>query len=160
LTIVEELCKALNPTEDRYVLPFRFKDDRGIRTSHHLIFVSKHFLGYHIMKSVMASESSKLEQGVAAFEYSPADKKYPLLFEMSRPLDDLKAMLLKDCAGKRVTFKQLYEGHSPSKPYTDGNYKQVLRDLEEARAIVAEKPGAKRRKGTFPDDVVISFPKR
>src|SRR6266481_2084810 len=75
LMIVEELCKALNPTGDRYVLPFRFKDDRGTRTSHHLIFVSKHFLGYHIMKGVMTRESSKQEQGVAAFEYSPADKK-------------------------------------------------------------------------------------
>ena len=160
LTIVEELCSALNPTGERYVLPFRFKDDRGIRTSHHLIFVSKHFLGYHIMKGVMARESSKQEQGVAAFEYSPADAKYPLLFEMSRPLDDLEAMLLKDCAGKRVTFKQLYESHSVGKPYTDGNYKHVLKNLEQTGAIVAERPGGKRRKGTFADDIVIAFAKR
>ncbi len=160
LMIVEELCKALNPTGDRYVLPFRFKDDRGTRTSHHLIFVSKHFRGYHIMKGVMAGESSKQEQGVATFEYSPADKKYPLLFEMSRPLDDLKMMLLNDCAGKKIPFKQLYERHSVGKPYTDSNYKQVLKSLEEAALISAEKPGKKRRKGTFAPDVVITFPKR
>ncbi len=158
LMIVEELCAALNPTKDRYVLPFRFKDDRGIRTSHHLIFVSKHFLGYHIMKGVMASESSKKEQGVAAFEYSPADKKYPLLFEMSRPLDDLKTMLLKEYAGKRLTFKQLYESHSVGKPYTDSNYKQILKTLEDAALITADKPLKKRRRGTFADDVVITFP--
>jgi three-Cys-motif partner protein len=94
LMIVEQLCSALNPTGDRLVLPFRFKDNHGTRTSHHLIFVTKHFLGYHIMKGVMARESSKKEQGVAAFEYGPADKEYPLLFEMSRPLDDLKTKLL------------------------------------------------------------------
>lgn len=158
LMIVEELCKALNPTNDKYVLPFRFKDDHGTRTSHHLIFVSKHFLGYHIMKGVMASESSKQEQGVATFEYSPADRKYPLLFEMSRPLDDLKAMLLKDCSGKRLTFKQLYESHSVGKPYTDSNYKQVLKTLEHAMIVTADKPVKKRRKGTFADDVVIAFP--
>ena len=158
LMIVEELCKALNPTGDRYVLPFRFKDDRGVRTSHHLIFVSKHFRGYHIMKGVMASESSKQEQEVAAFEYSPADKKYPLLFEMSRPLDELRETLLKDCAGKRMPFKQLYESHSVGKAYTDSNYRHVLRNLEEDGAIVAERPGGKRRKGTFADDVVIAFP--
>lgn len=158
LMIVEELCGALNPTNDRYVLPFRFKDDRGTRTSHHLIFVSKHFLGYHIMKGVMARESSMQEQGVATFEYSPADRKYPLLFEMSRPLDDLKAMLLKDCSGKRLTFSQLYESHSVGKPYTDSNYKQVLKTLEAATIITADKPGKKRRKGTFADDVVITFP--
>ena len=158
LTIVEELYKALNPTGDRYVLPFRFKDDRGRRTRHHLIFVSKNFRGYHIMKSVMAGESSKHEQGVAAFEYSPADENYPLLFEMSRPLDDLKAMLLKDCTGAHVTFKQLYENHSVGKPYTDTNYKHVLKTLEEAGLIAASKLGKKRRKGTFADDVVITFP--
>jgi len=160
LMIVEELCKALNPTRDRYVLPFRFKDNRGSRTSHHLIFVSKHFLGYHIMKGVMARESSKQEQGVAAFEYSPADNKYPLLFEMSRPLDDLKAMLLNDCARKGMTFKELYESHSVGKPYTDSNYKQVLKSLEEDAVITVDRPGTKRRKGTFADDVVIAFPPR
>ncbi|MEY2537400.1 MAG: hypothetical protein QOG67_1140 [Verrucomicrobiota bacterium] len=160
LMIVEELCKALNPTGDRYVLPFRFKDDRGTRTSHHLIFVSKHFLGYHIMKGVMARESSKQEQGVAAFEYSPADKNYPLLFEMSRPLDDLEAMLLKDCAGKSISFKQLYESHSVGRPYTDSNYKVALKKLEQARAIAADASGRKRRKGTFADDAVITFPNK
>jgi three-Cys-motif partner protein len=158
LVIVEQLCGALNPAGDRLVLPFRFKDDRGARTSHHLFFVTKHFLGYHIMKGVMAGQSSKKEQGVAAFEYSPADKKYPLLFEMSRPLDDLKAMLLNDYASKRMTFKQLYETHSVGKPYTDSNYKQVLKSLEDADIIRAARPGGKRRRGTFADDVVITFP--
>lgn len=160
LTIVEELCKALKPTNDRYLLPFRFRDDRGGRTSHHLIFVSKHFLGYHIMKGVMARESSKQAQGVATFEYSPADKKYPLLFEMSRPLDDLETMLMKDCAGDVITFKRLYETHSGGKPYIDSNYKQVLAKLEKEGKITAEKPGKKRRSGTFADDVVITFPKK
>jgi three-Cys-motif partner protein len=157
MLIVEELCKALNPTRDRFVLPFCFKDARGVRTSHHLIFVSKNFLGYHIMKGVMASESSKHEQGVASFEYSPADKRYPLLFELSRPLDDLKTMLLDDCRGKRITFKELYRMHSVGKPYTDSNYKQVLKTLEDDGAITAEKPGKKRKIGTFADDVVITF---
>lgn len=160
LLIVEELCTALNPVGDRYVLPFCFKDDRGKRTSHHLIFVSKNFLGYHIMKGVMAGESSKREQGVASFEYSPADEKYPLLFDMSRPLDDLKAMLLDDCAGKTMTFKELYRGHSVGKPHTDSNYKQVLKNLEETGTIVCEKPGKQRRRGTFADDVLITFPQR
>jgi len=160
LMIVEELCKALNPTNDRFVLPFRFRDERGTRTSHHLIFVSKHFLGYHIMKGVMARESSKQEQGVATFEYSPADKKYRLLFEMSRPLDDLESMLLNDCAGESLTFKELYETHSVNKPYIDSNYKQALVKLEKAGKITAEKPGKKRRSGTFADDVVITFPKK
>lgn len=59
LLIVEELCKALRTSDGRYVLPFRFLNDHGTRTSHHLIFVSKHFRGYEIMKSIMGE--GKLE---------------------------------------------------------------------------------------------------
>jgi three-Cys-motif partner protein len=158
LTIVEELCHALNPAGKRFVLPFRFRDDRGTRTSHHLIFVSKHFRGYDIMRGVMAGESSRTEQGVATFEYSPADRRFPLLFELGRPLDDLKAMLLREFAGKRAAFKTLYETHSIGKPYTASNYKVVLRSLEAESLIVVERPGKARRGGTFPDDVVIVFP--
>ena len=69
-------------------------------------------------------------------------------------------MLLGECAGRKITFKELYRNHSVGKPYTDSNYRQVLKDLEEANLIVAEKPGKRRRRGTFPDDVVITFPKK
>ena len=71
LTIIETLCQAIRDSGPEYVLPFRFKNDRGSRTSHHLIFVSKHFKGYEIMKEIMAKESSNAQQGVATFEYNP-----------------------------------------------------------------------------------------
>src|SRR5689334_12761269 len=88
LDIVDPLCEALNPDGKRYVLPFTFKTDSGRRTSHHLIFVSKHPLGYTIMKEIMAAESSGSEQGVPSFTYNPADKRFPVLFEYGRPLDE------------------------------------------------------------------------
>jgi three-Cys-motif partner protein len=74
ICIVEELCAALGARQagarqERYVLPFSFKNDAGTRTSHHLIFVSKHPLGYSIMKEIMAAESSLHEQGVPSFHY-------------------------------------------------------------------------------------------
>lgn len=49
LTIVEELSTALRNMGGTYVLPFRFKNADATRTSHHLIFVSKHPLGYAII---------------------------------------------------------------------------------------------------------------
>ena len=64
----------------KYVLPFAFKNETGTRTSHHLIFVSKHPLGYGIMKEIMAKESSRPRAGRADFEYNPADNEQPLLF--------------------------------------------------------------------------------
>ncbi len=71
LEIVEELAKALKEMGGKYVLPFRFRDEKGNRASHHLVFVSKHFKGYEIMKEVMAKESSTADQGVPSLEYNP-----------------------------------------------------------------------------------------
>ena len=86
--ILEDLTQALKEMGGEFVLPFRFKNEKG-RLSHHLIFVSKHFKGYKVMKDIMAKESTTADQGVPSFAYSPADESMPLLFELSRPLEDL-----------------------------------------------------------------------
>lgn len=65
--IVEELAQALQELGGKYVLPFCFLNDEGTRTSHYLIFVSKHIRGYEIMKEVMAKQSSKADQQVPGY---------------------------------------------------------------------------------------------
>src|SRR5262249_12268711 len=62
--IVEELSQALKASGANFVLPFTFRSKSGERTSHYLIFCSKHFKGYEIMKEIMAKESSESEQEV------------------------------------------------------------------------------------------------
>src|SRR5262249_35515572 len=140
LTIVEELCKALIDMGGKFVLPFGFKNDKGTRTKHHLIFVSKHPLGYEIMKSVLANESSSADQGVPSFEYSPATKAQPLLFELTRPLDDLEDMLLSKYAGRTLTMAQIYQDHNYGTNYIKKNYKAVLAKMELAGKIDADPP--------------------
>ena len=160
LTIVEELCKALRELGPEYVLPFRFRDVRGSRTSHHLIFVSKHFRGYEIMKEIMTKESSAADQGVANFEYNPVDAQMatqqPLLFELSRPLDDLGDMLLRDFVGQRIEMIDIYKRHNIGRPYIKKHYKDVLKQLEEQQKITA----SRHRKSTFADHVQVTFPTR
>ena len=158
LAIVEELSQALQSHGDRYVLPFRFRDDSGNRTSHHLIFVSKHFKGYEIMKNIMAKESSAHNQGVPSFEYNPALERQPLLFELSRPIEDLENMLLNEFAGETLTMYEIYKRHNVGRQYISRNYKDVLLSLE-TRGIIKTEP-ANRRKGTFGDKVKVTFPKR
>ncbi len=51
LAIVEELSQALKDMGGHFVLPFCFWNEAGSRTSHYLIFVSKHKRGYEIMKA-------------------------------------------------------------------------------------------------------------
>ena len=162
LTVVEAICEALKEMGGQYVLPFRFRHESGNRTSHHLIFVSKHVKGYEIMKDIMAKESSEHIQGVSSFEYSPATLQQPLLFELTRPLDELETMLLNAFSGRTLTMKEIYDQHHVGKLYINKNYKSALSKLEAQGDIVAEPPSSKRqrRKGeiTFADSVRVVFP--
>lgn len=163
LLIVEELCQAFKSYNSRYVLPFRFKNSSGQRTSHHLIFVSKHFRGYEIIKDIMARESTKNTQGVPSFEYNPADllSKQMLLFSLSRPFDYLKNDLLLKFKGKSLKMREIYRQHNVDTPYIKKNYKEALRQLyDDDEKIQAVSPtGKPPRKGTFGDDVLVKFPK-
>ncbi|BFM38924.1 three-Cys-motif partner protein TcmP [Synechocystis sp. LKSZ1] len=159
LTVVEAICEALKAMGGQYVLPFRFRHEIGNRTSHHLIFVSKHVKGYEIMKEIMAKESSEQTQGVPSFEYNPATLQQPLLFELTRPLDELEAMLLDTFSGRTMTMKEIYDQHHVGKPYISKNYKTALGNLEAQGRIAVHLPaGKKRRKGTFADDLRVTFP--
>jgi three-Cys-motif partner protein len=159
LAIVEEIGQALKGMGGKYVLPFRFRDERGSRTSHHLIFVSKHPLGYGIMKDIMAGESSSSEQGVASFEYSPADEEFPFLAGFNRPLDDLAEELMRHFAGRRLSMVAIYEEHNVDRPFIKKNYKDALIKLHEGGKIGITTPNGKlRRRGTFADDIIVQFP--
>jgi three-Cys-motif partner protein len=59
--IIEEIAEALKELGGKFVLPFTFKNESGRRTSHHLVFVSKAFKGYEIMKEIMAKQSTSAD---------------------------------------------------------------------------------------------------
>jgi len=161
IIIVEELCQALKGYGAKFVLPFRFKNDKGERTSHHLIFVSKNFRGYEIMKDIMSRESTSDTQGVPSFEYNPADilPEQTLLFQLSRPLDDLKEDLLSKFKGQKLTMQKIYEIHNVDTPYIKKNYKDVLRELYDEGIIKAiSSKGKPPRKGTFGNEIIVNFP--
>lgn len=162
LAIVEAFTEALHEMGGKYVLPFRFKKSKSGKTSHHLIFVSKHVLGYEIMKEIMAKESINTLEGVPDFEYNPATKRQPLLYEFSRPLAQLEDMLLNDFAGKSLTMKEAYFQHHVGKRYISQNYKSALLHLETQGKISTNPPASKRPKRlgerTFSDNTIVTFP--
>ncbi|NES77962.1 MAG: three-Cys-motif partner protein TcmP [Okeania sp. SIO1H6] len=158
LNIIENISQELKNIGSGYVLPFCFKNVEGTRTSHHLIFISKHIRGYSIMKEIMAKESSSSEQGVPIFEYNPATKYQPLLFELSRPLDELENMLLNEFSGQTITMIDIYNQHHVGKRYIKKNYKDALIKLETKSQIIAEP--SKRKKNTFGDKVKVIFPSK
>lgn len=155
--IVEEMKAALEDMGGEYVLPFRFRNPEGTRTTHHLFFVSKHFRGYEIMRDVMYKHSHK-EGTVANFEYNPADARWPSLFELLRPLGDLEDLLLAECAGVSTKLRPLFERHSKGKGYVLKNYREVLCRMEREGKISMNPPCPPRRHGTIGKDVIITFP--
>ncbi len=164
--VLENLTRALidmGEGRERYVLPFRFRNETGSRTSHYLIFVSKHPLGYKIMKEIMANESSKREQGVPSFEYCEADRRFPLLFELNRPLDDLKKMLPAAFVGQSLTVQQVYDRHNIGKPYILENYQDALKQLEAEKVVSIVKPASERPKRngvvTLAPTHTVTFPR-
>jgi three-Cys-motif partner protein len=158
--ILGALIDALQAHGHRFVSPFCFKREDGVRTSHYLIFVSKHFKGYDIMKSIMGKHSSDQRQGVPTFTYVPPPTQQQLrLLDFSRPLDDLREMLLAGYAGRTLTLPTLYEEHSPGRPYLMRNYTAVLAALEQAKEISVKRP-PRGRKGFFGKATLITFPVR
>ncbi len=160
--VVEAFAQALKEVGGQHVLPFRFTNEGGKRTSHHLVFVSKHFKGFEIMRNIMAKESSSTDQGVPSFGYNPADQRFPLLFELWRPLDELAEMLIAEFAGCKITMNEIYQRHSVGRRFVERNYKDVLRKLEKEGRIETQPPAGKRRvvKGevSFGPDVMVTFP--
>ncbi|MDR1922962.1 MAG: three-Cys-motif partner protein TcmP [Planctomycetaceae bacterium] len=160
--IIESLCQAIKGYGTRFTLPFRFKNVDGTRTSHHLIFVSKHFKGYDEMKKIMHQESTSQLNEVASFEYNPRNlvsSQQTLLFQLASPLSELKDSLLKTYRGRTIKLTTLYEEHSIDRPFILKNYKAVLSEMYNQNKIQAVGDSGKPpRKGTFADHMTITFP--
>ena len=158
--IVEEMCQALKEMGGKFVLPFRFRNSRGTRITHHLFFVTKHFKGYAIMKDVMHSHATGKHEGPVNFEYNPADRRQPTLFAFLRPVEDLGNMILHDLAGVTAGIEEIYEMHSVGKPYVLKDYREQLCKLEQESKVTMDKPCPPRRKDTLAKHVMISIPRK
>lgn len=158
--ILKKVENVFNNWGLEYVLTFPFKNETGTRTTHYLIFVSKHPLGYDIMKTIMGKASSYHFQEVPSFEYNPAAarKAENLLFDIETPLEDLKDMLLLDFVGRRITMGDLFTSHNIGKPFLKPNYKKALLELESEEKIETNREIRKPGKGFFPDDMIAIFP--
>ncbi len=113
------------------------------------------------MKDIMARESTSHDEGVPSFEYNPADflPKQALLFKLSRPIEDLKADLLASFGGTTLRMKEIYERHSVDTPFISKNYKDALKELlAEGKITAVSKKGKPPRKGTFGNDILVTFP--
>lgn len=157
--IINEFGEAMRDIGIEYVLPFKFKDELRDRTSHYIIFLSKNFTAFKIMKEIMASSSSDSLEGVASFEYiANNNKQLSFLYDYSAPLAELGNDLLHTYAGKSITFEQLFYEHSRNNRFIEKNYREILINLEKEGKIQCNPSTCERRKNTLSKNVKIIFP--
>lgn len=158
--IMNTLIDAIKEVAGEYVLPFRFQ--RGRRTSHNIVFVTKSPKGYKVMKEIMAKESRDYDGDIASFSFSDTHRPHFKLFNVE--FDKLKDDLLKRFACETLTMIEIFNKHNVGTPYLERDYKAALNDLESDGKITADPPARDRKvmkkKVTFPDKTLVRFPKR
>ncbi len=160
-TIVDEMGMALREIGAHCAIPYRFKSPTADRTSHHLLFASKHPLGCQIMRQIMNSRSSAKVQGIGNFEFSGQPQQHEqFLLPGFGPLDELGAGLARAFAGQSMTVRCLLaKEHHPTA--TVANYKAAVLQLESMGIVSVVVPGRERRRVrgalTLPDDAIVTF---
>lgn len=148
--IVSELVAASCEHVPCHTQTFRFLAEGRQRTSHYLIFLSKHPLGHLKFKGEAARVGRCSRAGVPMFEYP--DEGEPSLFE---PLDELVDQLPTRFAGRALSVQRIIEEHHVGTPYIALNYKEALKRLEaQERVAVSDRA----RRGTMPDGACVTFP--
>lgn len=155
--VINAVTEALKADYAKYVLPFRFWNDNGTRITHHLIFVTKHPLGLHLMKDIMAQHSTGNIDGVPTYEFNLARARgVQLMLGHVSPILRLADDLRWKFAGKTMTMKDIYFAHHVNKFYIKSNYKRALLNLE-TRRLISVAPDTRVRTGTMPDKALITF---
>ena len=127
--ILAKLVKRLRNIGGDFVVPFKFKDSRGARTSHYLIGVTKDFLGFEKMKEIMAKHSSRHDQGVPSYEFDPIAEIQLSLGEMTTKRSDLAQELCKVFSGREVSLEQIYREQGREGLYLRKNYRAAVQEL-------------------------------
>ena len=140
-----------NAGNAKFVLKFDLKRNRG-GVVYSIFFASSHALGCDKMKQAMWQID---QTGTYQFRGQLADQ---MEFEFGQDLEPLKEILL-DWFGKERSLKveQIEEFMMSDRTlYHSGQYKRVLKELEQDGALqVKESPG--RRKGSFPPGTILQF---
>lgn len=163
--VLNALVEALRERKGNYVLPFKFYSTEMLRTSHFIIFVTKHPLACKIMKQIMYTNSAKDCDGVATFSFEDSRNfgdSFQQISLFDRPIDALQTELLKKYKGRQISVGVLCNSIDCdfSNHYIGKNVKTVLKRLEmDGQLVVVSGRKQKMRKGelNMPDGAIVKF---
>lgn len=152
---IAQLYKSQLQKVGRYVRSFQMRD-RNDRVIYYLQFVTKHPLGHLKMKEAMWQVDLEGD-----FAFSDAtDPTQEVLFRKEHD-KDLFSILRRVFGGQTIQVAQIRTFVRDQTAYIDKHMISSLRFAEPAGAIQvapAKFDGSKRRKNSFPDDALITFP--
>ena len=163
--VLNALVEALREGKSNYVLPFKFYSSEMARTSHFIIFVTKHPIACKIMKQIMYSNSAKDSDGVATFSFKDSHNfvaEFDQLTMFDCPLQMLKESFMEKYRHQNVPVAIICDSVDCdfSNYFVGKNAKDALRQLEaEGKIEVISGRKQKYRKGqlTMPDTAMIQF---
>lgn len=153
LHLVNALGEELEARCGKYVIPFKMRTGRD--RDLWVFFVSKHYDGYEVMKTIIAMESKP--GGKPRFAYAEvSDQTLGLLYGFSPKQERLRNQLLRTFAGQFLSVRQIHSKHNMRTRYIKEDYQKGLLKLER-KALVTCSP-AERRQNTMADNVMVTFP--
>jgi three-Cys-motif partner protein len=166
--VLRHLRSALEEIGARYFLSYRFRYADG-KTSHHLVFVTRHRKGYATMKDRMASLSAQTPDGVAYFEFVPDTPiGQPGLFDVQvitpprifpYGISQLANDLYRRYRGRTISIRAVFDAHNVDTPYVRKNYTSASWNLVDRHMATLRRAGAVKepKRGQCPDDTDIAF---
>lgn len=154
------------------VLPFCFKSQSQNRTSHYLFFITKSFLGFDVMKTLMRSVSNMVSEwkedysnwvfglGFDAGGYAGhvqtsllgVDPIRWLAHELHEKYKNREPLTDNPVYG--TAFNSIFEGHSKDNMFTKEEYIKALELLERTGKLTVRAPG---KRGKYPKGSVLKF---
>lgn len=160
LNALDKILNRFNEIDDFYSLKFAFEKEKKRFVTHYLIFLTKYWGAFKIMKQIMHKHSVTDYEDIPLYLYSPIlEKKMKTQLPLSELMPQLKEMLISDFKNQTLTRKNLYElCHRKKYIFTESNMMKALFKLAEDKKINIIVPdGKKWRKNTFPEWLIIKF---
>jgi hypothetical protein len=122
---------------------------------YYLFFATNHPLGHARMKEAFWKVDPS-----SGFRFSDATNPNQLVLFETEPSIDLAKLILSGFASKTVPVFKVRGFVENETPYTASQMRSALNLLEERQQLCVspcKSDGKRRRKDTFPDDVIVEF---
>lgn len=150
-TFLRDLYQKQLQTCAKYVWPFQLQDPDRARTIYYLYHCTNHPKGIRVMKEIMYRKGT-----VGTYSYRGKEHSQMSLFSSEPSVDELQSFLLKEFAGKQVSFDGIVNS-TLHVPFIEKHYRAALTNRKKTGVIKKVPVTTKGDRGFNKEDIAI-FP--